>query len=87
MEFVLGISGFMRVGKGLSEVSFKEVPKLLIVILDAHGDSGIKKVQLVFLPWLHCVTSHISESCGDMGVEVGHGFIMTISCFEEVKGN
>jgi hypothetical protein len=87
MEFMLGISGFICVGKGLSEVCFEEVPKLLIVISNACGDSGIEDVQLIFLLWLHCITSHVGESCSDTGVGVGHGFIVMIGCFEKVEGN
>ena len=77
----------MGVGEGLSEICFKEVSELFIIVLVAGGDSGVKEIQLVLLPWFHRVTSHVCESCSDMGVGVGHCFIVAIGSSEEVEGN
>ena len=43
-DFSLHIPGFMGVGEGLSEIRFKEVPELFIVISIAGVDSGVKEV-------------------------------------------
>ena len=77
----------MGVGEGLSEICFKEVPELFIIVLVTSGDSGVKEVQLVLLPWFHCVTSHVCESCSDAGIGIGHCFIVTIGSPEEVEGD
>ena len=77
----------MGIGEGLSEVCFEEVPELLIVVLIASIDSGVEEVQLVLLSWLHGVASHVCESCSDMGVGVGHCFIVAIGSPEEVESN
>ena len=40
---------------------------------------------MIFLSWLHRVTSHVCESCGDARVRVGHGFIVPVGCLEEAE--
>ena len=82
-----GISGFVGVGEGLLKICFEEIPKLLVGLQDTGIDLSIKEVELILLPWLHHITSHVCESCSDMGVGVGHGLIISIGCFEEFEGN
>ena len=77
----------MGIGKSLLEVHFEKVPKLLISFQDTGVDSSIEEVKLILLPWLHHITSHVCESCSDVGVGVGHGLIVSIGCFEEFEGN
>ena len=43
-DFSLCVSGFVGIGEGLSEVHFKEVPELFIVVLVASVDSIIEEV-------------------------------------------
>ena len=86
-DFSLRISGLVSIGIGLSEVCFEEVPKLLVVVLVASIDSVVEEVKLILLPWIYCVTSHVCESCSDARVWVGHGFIVTIGCSEEIESD
>ena len=86
-DFSLRISGLVSIGVSLSEVCFKKVPKLFIIVLIAGVDPIIEEVKLVLLPWIYRVTSHVCESCSDVRVWVGHGFIVAIGCSKEVEGD
>jgi hypothetical protein len=80
LEVALHVLGFIGIGEGLSEVSLKEIPELFISFQDTHIDSFHKDIQLVFFSCFHCITSHVSESCSDVGEEIGHSIIVTIGC-------
>ena len=86
-DFSLRISGLVSIGVSLSEVCFEQVPELFVVVLVAGIDSIIEEVKLVLFPWVYRFTSHVCESCSDAGVWVGHGFIVTIGCSEEVESD
>ena len=65
-----GVSSFVSIGESLLKVRFEEIPKPLIGLQDTSVDSSIKEVELILLLWLHCITSHICESCSDTGVGI-----------------